>query len=102
MKNKNFVFTSVLSAVILLTISACAPKPSSDPLSTTDAAAPENTQVPEAANIGDCFNPYYPVTSGKVWNYITKTEANEDPFSIHYEDVTSSSYTQQFKLGTPW
>jgi len=99
MKNKNFVLASIFSAVVLLIISACAPKPSSAPISTTEAAVPENTQVPEAANIGDCFNPYYPVTTGKVWNYITKTETGEDPFSIYYEDVTSSSYTQAIQTG---
>jgi hypothetical protein len=97
----------LLAAGIFIT--ACSPKTTAVQPASPQAEKPISPQAEQpavkptenpfnAANLGDCYNPFNPVMEGKVWKYVMVSGDVKNTMEISFKDVTQSSFTSVQKF----
>lgn len=91
MQSKNSTRLFIIGLATILFIAACSPKPQPDTPAEDISSQPEDS-VPGAAALGDCYNPFNPVTEGKTWTYSIQTGDTTEIYRSSYKDVTNTSF----------
>ncbi len=98
MKKTQVHIVAYTGILIVFALAACTPAASPAAPTVSNTATPESSPTSLAQNLGDCFNPFNPVSEGRTLTYRIQSSAPTEEFSIAYQNVTTSSFDSVLKF----